>query len=99
MYVACMVDNEVQLQCFKHKMTKNKYPMSRRATVEGIMTQERVVSRSIVWGSGIRRRTVQRETSGTENGSDPVKIRPQVGQRACRAGHGTPGEDLSTGAG
>ena len=50
-------------------------------------------------GSEIRRRTVQRETNGTGNGADPVKITPQVAQRAGCAGHGQPGEDLSTGAG
>ena len=29
--VACMVDNEVQLQCVKRKMIKNKCQMSKRA--------------------------------------------------------------------
>ena len=63
------------------------------------MAQEKVVSRSIVQGSGIPRRTVQRETNGTENRADPVKISPQAGQRACYESHGQPGEDLSAGVG
>ena len=77
--VACMVDNEAQFQCVKRKWSKinvkcPKEYHSRSAAVEGIMTQESAVSRSMVRGSGIRRRTVQRETNGTENGADPVNL-------------------------
>ena len=61
MRVACMVDNEVQLQCVKRKMIKRKFNVncpkehhSRSAAVEGIMSHDTRKCRVKKHDSGIQ---------------------------------------------